>query len=886
MGASLALAAVAGCDRPDEFGHPLHAHARGVPDEAPRYATVLDLDGLGRGVLVRTRDGHAVKVEGNPRHPASLGATDIFGESAVLSLHDPARSRQVLEGGRPAPAEALLAAAAGWRRELAARGGDGLRLVTGPVSSPTLIRLIGAVLARLPGAAWHIHDPMADPGAAEGAARAFGEPAVALPALTRARAMLCMGGGPLDHGPAQLRWARDWIAGRAAARERGSVPDLIVAEATPSLTGERATRRIALHPAETEPLLRAIAASLGVPGLAAAATHAQAEAIAAMLRAAGSDALVFVARGQPAAVHALAHAIHAHLGARAQRLVASPLAGAEPMPALLDAMRAGEVTHMLILDADPAHDIVGFADAIARVPASLHLGLRRDATAMLCRWHLPLRHPLESWGDSRAFDGTPAIRQPATRPLVATAREATQVLAALLGPPSAPRDVIRDTWRAAWGEADFEDRWTAALEDGVAGETAPSLTPSLRADWDRPGPAMARGLAAVFAPDPHVRAGAGAHDSWLQELPRPLTRMSWGQAALLAPATAAAHGLATGDEAELTLDGRSIRAPVWILEGQAADCVTLLLGGGHGAGGPVGEGRGIHAALLRPADGAWVASGLAIRRTGQRAPLVATATHHRIDAVTTAETLAPGEALPAPPPRAPLHPPWPYPGHAWGMAVDLDACIGCNACAIACQAENNVPVVGAAAMAQGRGLHWLRVDRHVQPDGTAFQPVPCMQCEQAPCEPVCPVNATVHDHEGLNAMVYPRCIGTRTCSNNCPYKVRRFNFADHRRATAEGPRNPDVPLRPRGVMEKCTYCTHRIAEARSKATLEGRTLRDGDVETACARACPTEAIVFGDLNDPGSRVSRLRRDGRAYDLLGHLGTRPRTFYLARVVRRR
>ncbi|HYF07716.1 MAG TPA: 4Fe-4S ferredoxin [Acetobacteraceae bacterium] len=883
MGASLALAAAAGCDRPDEFGHPLHAPARGTPGRDARYATVLDLDGLGRGVLVGTRDGHAIKVEGNPRHPASLGATDIFCEAAVLSLHDPARSRRVLERGRAIRPATLLAAGARLRDALEARGGEGFVLLTGPVSSPTLIRLIAAVGARFPAAAWHVHDPMSDPAARAGAEAAFGEAITALPDLTRARALLCLGGGPLDHGPAQLRWARDWITGRAAARARGTLPRMIVAEATPSLSGERATRRIALHPSESEPFLRAVAAALGVPGLAAPAAHAAAPAVAEMLRTAGREALVFVARAQPPAVHALAHAINRHLGTEAQRLIAPPLAEARPMPPLLEAMQRGEVAQLLILDANPAHDLPGFAEALARVPASLHLGLRADETARLCGWHLPMRHPLESWGDSRAFDGTPAIRQPATRPLVEAAREASEVLTALLGTPASPREAVRDTWRADWGEESFEDRWAAALEEGVAGNASPSIPVALRAGWDRPGPAFPAGLAAVFAPDPHLRAGEGAHDAWLQELPRPITRLAWGQAALLAPATAAALGLAHGDEVELTLDGHSLRAPVWTVEGHAPDCVTLPLGGGHRAGGPVGEGRGFNAALLRPADGGWAAPGLVLRPTGRRVPLVTTEMHHRIAATTAAERIAPGEALPPAPPRPSLHPPWPYPTHAWGMAVDLDACIGCNACAIACQAENNVPVVGAWAMGNGRGLHWLRVDRHAQADGTAFQPVPCMQCEQAPSEPVCPVNATVHDHEGLNAMVYPRCVGTRTCSNNCPYKVRRFNFEDHRRATAAGPRNPEVLLRPRGVMEKCTYCSHRITEARTAASIEGRTLRDGDVETACARACPTQAIVFGDLNDPESRVARLRRDGRAYDLLGHLGTRPRTFYLARVV---
>ncbi|WP_458094587.1 4Fe-4S dicluster domain-containing protein [Roseomonas sp. WA12] len=890
-GASLALAALGGCDEAPEHGHPLHAPARAADGAAASadYATVLELDGLARGVVVRTRGGHAVKLEGNPAHPASLGVTDIFAEAAVLSLHDPHRSRRIRRDGRPVPGPMLDAALAGAREELAARGGRGLRILTGPVSSPTLARVMGEVLAAFPEVVWHQHDPLAADGALEGAVRAFGRPLAVVPDLARARVVLCLGADPLGDMPGHLRHARDWIT----ARRDGRAARLIVAEAAPSITGARADRRIPLHPAEAEAFARAVAQALGVEGLAASGTHPAAAEIAAELTAAGPDALVLAGRGEGAAVHALAHAMNARLGSAALRHIPHPLARPEPMAAslaaLASAMSAGEVTHLLILGPNPAYDtpaVLGFAAALRGVPFALHLGARQEETARLCAWHVPMPHDLESWGDAQAFDGTPSIRQPVTATLADEARGPVELLSTLLGAPAAARAAVEATWRARWAGRDFDAAWAEALETGVAGEAPAPLSVALREGWDQPSPPMPAGLVAAFAPDPGTRGGAEAHEAWLQELPRPLTKITWGNAALMAPATLAELRLQPGDEVELALEGRTVLAPCWPVPGHAPGCVTLPLGGGRRAGGPVGEGRGFDAYALRPASGAWAVPGLSLRATGRRMPPVTTDSHHRIDPIEAVRSVAPGGALPQPERDASLHRDWPYPGHAWGMAIDLDACIGCNACALACQAENNVPVVGPLAVSQGRAMHWLRVDRYhhgaEENPAASFQPVPCMHCEQAPCEPVCPVNATLHDHEGLNVMVHARCIGTRTCSNNCPYKVRRFNWADHRRSLDTPARNPEVSLRPRGVMEKCTYCSHRITAARSNAANEGRALQDGEIETACQRACPTRAITFGDLNDPASAVSGARRDGRHYAMLGQLGTRPRTTYLARV----
>jgi molybdopterin-containing oxidoreductase family iron-sulfur binding subunit len=890
-GASLALAAAAGCDAGTEFGSPRYARARGVAEEARSYATVLDLDGIGRGVLVRTRAGHAIKVEGNPRHPGSLGSTDIFLESAVLGLHDPARSRRLRRQGQvlrdPAQFTAFLEEQ---RAALAAREGAGLRILTGPVSSPTQRRLIAAVLQRWPEARWHVHAPLADADAAEGARLAFGEPLVPLPDLARATCVLSLGADLLGPGPAQIALARAWATARDAGRQARRMPALIVAEPTPTLTGAKADRRLALPPAGIEALARAVAAELGVAA-AREATHPDAAGIAAALRAAGPDALVVAGRGQGVAVQALAHAMNAALGAEVA-CIADPVAA--EAGTLAELVRDGAaVTHLLVLDANPLHQAPADLDMAAllrRVPHTLHLGPYPDETALACGWHLPLRHPLESWGDSLAFDGTAALRQPATVPLVEGAVPSEEILAMLAGEPGDGEALLRATWQAAWGEAGFEDRWLAALEAGVIeGSAAPRQRPGVREDFALPAAAPApAGPVAVFAPDAHLHDGSFAPLAWLQELPKPISRLAWGNAALVAPADARALGLQDGAEVDLEVTGHRLRVPVLLVPGQAAGVVTLPLGAGRRAAGGIPGGTGFDAYRLRPADAPWVAP-LALRPAGGQVALLDTRYDQALeDGAPRVRRVQAGEAIPPLPPPRSLYPDWAYPGHAWGMSIDLDTCIGCNACAIACQAENNVPVVGAAEMARGRGMHWLRVDLVRSGEGEAeamdFQPVPCMHCEKAPCEVVCPVNATVHDNEGLNVMVYPRCIGTRTCSNNCPYKVRRFNWSDYARQAGAVPvHNPEVSVRPRGVIEKCTYCQHRIQAAHDLARQEGRAIRDGEAETACQRACPSRAIHFGDINDGGSAVSRAKAQGRNYALLGGLDTRPRTTYLARLV---
>jgi Fe-S-cluster-containing dehydrogenase component len=634
------------------------------------------------------------------------------------------------------------------------------------------------------------------------------------------------------------------------------------------------------------------------------------EALVEDLRQAGQRALVVAGPHQPESVHRLACAMNATLGAVGTTVTyaeppdATPAAGG--LPELVGALRAAEVDTLLLLDVNPVYEApgdLGFAGALGKAGTTIHLGAYRDETARLCSWHVPMAHPLESWGDLRATDGTAGILQPTIAPIYG-GRTACELIDALDGrAPRTARALVQAHWRGLLPEHGFEEAWQNALRLGVVANTARHARPvSLRAHWQagltEPASPTA-GLELLFRPDPTVRDGRFANNAWLQELPKPLTKLVWENAVLIAPDTARRLGVEDGDLVRIRHDGRTLLAPGWRLPGQARDSLTLPLGYGRRHAGRVGSGIGFDANVLRTAAEPWVGLGATVEAAGSRVDLVSTQHHQSMigrDLART-ETLAAcrqasqasseqhprEEALPS------LYPGWDRTDHAWAMSIDLDACIGCGACTIACQAENNIPVVGKEQVQRGREMHWIRVDRYFAGEPQAprilFQPVPCMHCEDAPCEIVCPVGATLHDSEGLNLQVYNRCIGTRFCSNNCPYKVRRFNFLQF--SVEDSPAldaraNPQVTVRQRGVMEKCTYCLQRINAARRDAEQEDRSMRDGDVVTACHGACPTRAIVFGDLTDPESRVSRAKASPRDYSLLRELGTRPRTTYLVRL----
>jgi molybdopterin-containing oxidoreductase family iron-sulfur binding subunit len=914
MAASLALGGLAACGpEPDQRQlWPYVVQPPGVvPGKARYFATATSLDGFGTGVLVKHEMGRPLKVEGNPDHPASLGGTSAIDQASILGLYDPNRAQSILGAGEIRSWEALVTLLIERRNALAARRGAGLRLLTGTVTSPTLAEQIAALQHAFPEMQWHQWEPLHRDAQREGARLAFGRAVETIYDVAQADIVLGIESDLLSGAPGHLRYARDFARRRRAAEAKAGMSRVYALEATPTLLGAKADHRLALKPDELGAALRFIAAALkaGPSGWGAAAPRRELlETLVADLQAHRGRGLVHAGREQPAEIHAVVHAINGALGnfghavQAIEPVEAAPTAQAQSLAALVEAMAGGKVDTLLVLDVNAAYGAPGeldFAGALGKVPLSIYLGAYRDETATLCRWHVPATHAFEAWGDVRAHDGTVTIQQPQARPLYG-GHSAHELLAVLLG-DTRPEDraLLRAHWQRAAGAGDFEGFWTAALRAGVVANTAaPRLAAAIRPDYAAAlprTPSAAAGLTLLFRGDPGLWDGRFAENAWLQEMPRPFTRLTWDNAAMLAPATAQRLGLADGDIVEITRSGRRLRAPVWILPGQAPDCLTLPLGYGRRETGPVAEGAGFDAYSLRPASDPWQAGGARLARAGSAPHRFASEQHHAliegrelVREFSLAAFLADPDSVAAKSSEETLYPPYRYEGIAWAMSISLNACIGCQACVIACQAENNIPVVGKEQVAIGRVMHWLRIDRYYRGDidnpEVAFQPVPCMHCEDAPCEVVCPVQATVHDHEGLNVMVYNRCVGTRFCSNNCPYKVRRFNFLGY---TAENQRpreswNPDVTVRGRGVMEKCTYCVQRTREAMIAADRENRTLRDGEVVTACQQACPTQAIAFGDRNDKASAVAARKASPLDYALLDELNTRPRTTYEAAI----
>lgn len=867
LGGAIALAGLDGCERlPDEDALPFVEGQEGEePGIARSYATAVELEGVAQPVIGKTREGRPIKLEGNPDHPASGGATDAFTQAALLGLYDPDRSAAPVHRGAPASWVEADRALAGLRIRLDASGGAGLRLLTGPTRSPTLRRQLAALLARWPQARWHAWSPL------DALAASDAPPAAAHP-LDAVEALVCLDADPLGPGPFQTYHARGWSRRRRAFQSGQGRSTLLAAEPTPTLTGIAADDRLVAR-ADRIPALAAALAGDPVP--VTEAERAWLTAAAAALDAAGARGRVLVGAGQPGAAHAAARRIAATHGHAPEppRLAPGPQPGA--LAELTAAMAAGQVETLLILDANPAYAAPGFAPLLARVPLRLHAGLHVDETARACHWHLPLAHALEHWSDGIAADGTPTLAQPLVRPWL-DVRSRHALLANLLGDTTPDRALIQTTWQLDDGA------WAESLVRGAPPAPPPGSQPiDLVPTGEAPPPGT--GLTLLIRPDPSVWDGSLAANPWLQETPKPITKLVWGNAVHLSPALAAASGLAEGDRVRVAAGARAVEGPVAIVAGQERDTILLHLGHGRTAGGRVARGVGFSAA---PLTGLPAGAAVTLTRIDGRDPLVTTQQEFAAAEGTTPirTVAAPGERLPAAPEPANFHPPQ-RTSPAWGMAIDLDLCIGCNACVVACVAENNVPMVGREQVANARQMHWLRVDRYEDGEGSGFQPVPCMHCEDAPCEMGCPVNATVHSPDGLNLQVYNRCIGTRTCSAYCPYKVRRFNWLDYAApagAELKAQRNPDVTVRARGVMEKCTYCIQRISTARIAAKKEDRGIEDGEVVTACQAACPTRAIVFGDVSDPAAAVSARKGGGRDYALLPEANTRPRTTYQARI----
>ena len=939
MSASLALAGVGACTKqpPESIVPYVRQPEDIIPGRPLFFASAIPMAGVARPILVESHMGRPTKVEGNPEHPASLGATDSITQATVLDLYDPDRAQTLTERGEVRPWGAFVTAMQNALNAQRARKGAGLRFLTPPITSPSLAELLGTILRDFPQARWHVYDAVARPSAAPDAG------ARPVYHFERADVIVSLDADFLGCGPGSVRYVRDFADRRRLTGDRKTMNRLYVVESTPTLTGTKADHRLPVAASDVEGFARQLASAVGAGAPAASSppttapqtgdTSAWVAAIARDLQAHKGRSVVVPGDYQPAAVHALARAINQALGNAGTTVTYS--AGIEAAPAapgtiaeLAQAMDAGQVEMLLILGGNPAFTApadLQFGERLSKVGLAIYQGLHVDETAYLCHWNVPEAHALETWGDARAYDGTVTITQPLIAPIY-EGRSAYEVLGAFT-PQSDRRtlDIVRDYWSRAHGAGiggwtlrdasgepfrNTEAFWRRSVHDGfihgtalAAGQAEGATAPEAPRPEAR-SPRPESGLEIIFRPDPTVWDGRFANNGWLQELPKPLTKVTWDTTAWMAPRLAEEQGIRNGDIIDLRYRGASARMPALIVPGHPAQSVTVFFGYGRRhagrVGNAVGDAQQFNAFLLRTSDAPWFGRGLEISRTGENYPIVSTQEHHLMEgrnpvrvATLEAYTAKPEiihEMGHTPSRTMTLYPEHEYNGYKWGMTIDLSACTGCGACTVACVAENNIPVVGKDEVKSGREMHWIRVDHYftgtdLDNPGSVHQPVPCMQCEAAPCEVVCPVAATAHSAEGLNDMIYNRCVGTRYCSNNCPYKVRRFNFllyADWETESLYGQRNPDVTVRSRGVMEKCTYCVQRINQARVDAKKDERKIRDGEIVTACQGVCPANAIVFGDMNDPESEVSKLKAQERNYGVLEELNTRPRTTYLAAI----
>jgi molybdopterin-containing oxidoreductase family iron-sulfur binding subunit len=915
MGASLALAGLAACTRqPTELITPYVRQPEDlVPGRPLFFATAMPLGASSTGLLVESHEGRPTKAEGNPDHP-TLGACDVYAQASVLGLYDPDRSQALTQEGEIRSWGAFLGAIQQSITAQKAKRGAGLRILTETVTSPTLADQIKGMLAEFPGAKWHQWEPAGAHSAAAGAQLAFGQAVNTVYDLRGADVIVSLDADFLNSGPGTLRYTRQFSAGRRVRGDRNEMNRLYVVEPMPTPTGTKADHRMPLRAADVEQFAWSLANALGAEtgGRKGASTAADRwiEPIKRDLQKHRGSSLVIAGEQQSPAVHALAHSMNAVLGNVGKTVLYTEPVEAQPVDQvaslhdLVKDLDAGAVDLLLILGGNPAYNApveLGFRDRLKKAALRVHLSLHEDETSELCHWHLPMAHYLETWSDCRAHDGTVTIMQPLIAPLYA-GKSAHEVLTMLTGQPERTSyEIVKSYWSTQHTGEDFEAWWRKAVHDGVVPNTAlPTKSVSVRGGWAAamPQSAAGQGLEVVFRPDPAVYDGRFANNGWLQEFPRPITQLTWDNAAIFSPKTAQEKGVVSTDLVEISYRGYKMRAPVFIQPGQADGSVTVHLGYGRTRAGHVGTRIGFNAYGMRTSSALWQDFGLEARKVGSDYLLVSVQDYHALD--TRRHTIEAAniadyrknpnmiqESADAPPRELTLYPEYKYDKYAWGMAIDLSACTGCGACVVACQAENNIAVVGKEEVHHGRHMHWLRVDSYYHGDienpQIYNQPVPCMQCENAPCELVCPVQATNHSSEGLNDMVYNRCVGTRYCSNNCPYKVRRFNFflySDFHTPSLKLQRNPDVTVRSRGVMEKCTYCVQRINRAKIDSEKEDRKVRDGEIQTACQATCPAEAIIFGDINDPNSRVAKMKAEKTNYGLLADLNTRPRTTYLA------
>jgi MoCo/4Fe-4S cofactor protein with predicted Tat translocation signal len=908
MGASFGLAGLTACRRPEHNILPMSKGIEGyIPGKASYYSTAFSHAGAVTGLIVETHDGRPTKIEGNPDHPFSLGAANAFAQASILDLYDPDRSTDVLQDGKKATWDAWTAAAKDAAGKIGQ--GDGVRFLSERVTSPSLEAVRAAALLKCPKAKWVEFDPINDDQSLTATQIAFGEPMEAQYDFSKADVIVSLDSDFLGLDTSTVLPIKQFSKRRRVAGEEDSMNRLYMVESQYSITGAMADHRKRMRTADVPEFASQLWNA--VSGLNVVGGDKWLNALAKELKAAKGKCIVIAGPRQDVHTHLIALQLNELLGNLGET-VSFYKTGRKPcVPALRELaseMSAGQVSTLVMLGGNPVFNApadLQFEANLKKVPVSIHLGSHADETALACKWHVPQAHYLESWSDGRAPDGTATVQQPMIEPLYG-GKTPAELAALLTGYKDLKsHDIVKNSWKLP------ESEWKQALNDGLVAKTkvepVAKLALNKTAVSAHPKPAAANGIEVVFVPSWSVYDGRFANNGWLQEAPDPITKVVWNNAALMSAATAqtlGVHGpvenVQIADVISLKYGGQTVEAAVQVQPGHADNSITLAVGYGRKHCGRVGTDVGTNVYPIRTTSGLNCVTGVEISKAARTEKLVSTQEHFAMEGrpIVREASLAEYRRNPKfveggeePEDLTSLYGDRVYDtGNQWAMSIDLSSCIGCNACLVACVSENNIPIVGKAQVSRGREMHWIRMDRYYVGDinepQVVTQPLPCMQCENAPCENVCPVAATVHSPEGLNEMAYNRCVGTRYCANNCPYKVRRFNFLNWHLNDEKVHNlvfNPDVTVRMRGVMEKCNYCVQRIQEARITAKTDGRReIKDGEVLTACQQTCPADAIVFGNKNDPNSRVSKLKKQERDYALLAELEVRPRTTYLAKL----
>ena len=928
-GASLALAGLAGCRRPVEKIVPYLSSPEEVVLGVPNYyATAMPFGLDAYGLIVESHEGRPTKIEGNPEHPSTLGGTNSMIQAAILELYDPERSKRIMNSGRAASWAEFVEFWRSLEGGFASSGGEGLALLTESFASPTLARLRRELAVRFPRMRWITYEPISDENLYEGVRWVFRKTLHPIYHFDRAAVIVSLDSDFLFTESGGLAAARGFASRRNPSemtqnQRIDGMNRLYVVESLFSLTGAAADHRLAMRSSRIGLFAAALAGTLrkrGLPLQVGDLLDAEMPSENAHLLNALADdlienagaCLIVAGRRQPPAVHALTLAMNSALGNQGKTVTWSGLQDAalpdrNQLKSLTEQMNQGGISCLIIIGGNPVFDApadLDFAAALRQVKHSVHLSLFRNETSQETTWHLHRSHFLESWGDARSLDGTLSVIQPLIEPLYGGYSPVELLNLIASGEDRRGYEVVRDTWRAYLPAAEFETRWRTVLNDGVWKDSGiPVSVPQLDDTAlhshlaSHPFPPSSE-MELIFLPDAKIWDGRFSNNGWLQELPDSLTKITWNNVALISSAIATELGISDGDRIRLRGAGREIIIPAWVQPSQADGTVAVALGYGRTCAGGIGNGVGINAYPLRTTGSFDLLPDIALERAGGVSSLAVTQKQRSMmrRPLVREATLSEYRKNPAfardrmeIPPLQSLWKEHEYSsGYQWGMVIDLNRCIGCQACVTACQAENNIPVVGKKRVLQGRIMHWIRVDGYWIEERAftrlVFQPIPCQHCEMAPCENVCPVAATVHDKEGLNLMTYNRCVGTRYCSNNCPYKVRRFNFFHYTHQypeTLKMAQNPDVTVRSRGVMEKCTYCLQRINRAKLRAKQEEREVQDGEIQPACRQACPTGAITFGNINAQ-SKVRLLKENPLNYEILAEFNTRPRTSYLAKV----